>query len=131
MRLPGKSPSRKSSEVQRKPFGRKLLDRRLAKLKSLHDDFCGRFAELRHCHDVRVEAAFPLAASDAVVAFLAPALAPAVLDDPVFLATLLAEADDGHAVIEALRAAEDAELVLVLPVDDLPVADEDLLQYFL
>ena len=42
-----------------------------------------------------VEAALAVAAHDAVVAFLAPASAPAVLDDPVVLGAFSAVADDG------------------------------------
>ncbi len=53
-----------------------------------------------------VETALAVAAHDAVVALLTPASAPAVLDDPVVLRALRAVTDDGNAMVEAGRRAE-------------------------
>ena len=51
-----------------------------------------------------VKAAFAVATHDAVEALLAPAGAPAVLDDPVVLGALSAVADNGNTVVIALHS---------------------------
>jgi hypothetical protein len=48
-----------------------------------------------------VEAAFAVTAHNTVEAFLTPAGAPAVLDDPVVLGAFSAVANNGDAVVEA------------------------------
>merc|ERR1711998_818938 len=57
--------------------------------------------------DHGVEAAGALVLADAVVALLASGGAPGVLDLPVVLARVGADADDEDAVVEALGVAED------------------------